>query len=647
MKNAAGRASAVRVAGRIAKLAVLTLLGLEMGYLLLANLLLGTGLLASLLSRNPDALALDLASGWTVWPGRVHVRDLSLRSASDSIEWVLRTEHAVVDVELRELLSKRFHASRVRGEGFSFRLRLRLKPEEADLPRARALPPIPGFDDPPILRAGAPGETGHPWTVRIEDIDIGYRELWFQHYRYVGEGRTRGGFFMDPEKRIEVFPSVVDGRDGELTLAEHTVATGVEARVSGALAPFDPRVLGDIRVFDVVSAHVDVTAQIPGLDFLDFYLPPSSGLAVVEGSGEIDAHVDLRNGTVTQGSRAALRTRAVEIMSPALRATIGGELSLEASEASTVATLRAPRATLDRRDLTVSPIVVEGGVVALDVDALRLGEPPSRAGLRVRVPAAAIPDLRFFKGGSPDAPKLRGGAAFFEGSLHVDADGHGTGRLAALVKGAEMTWKDARLRGDATARFDIQSADVAARRVRLGPSRVALRDVRFERHRASGGGTERAAPPAWWANIDVRQSRLEHGLAETELTAECASARPVLGLLATAGALPAWAVTLLQTAKLSASLGVARRGPLVDLQLHDARGAGLDVRGRLKKRDGGKADGGFLIASGPLSVGVDISAQGTAVKPLAGEAWIRGRMAALDAPRPARDRRPTGIHAIP
>src|SRR5262249_32311716 len=153
---------------------------------------------------------------------------------------------------------------------------LRLTPEEADHERARALPPIAGFADPPLRQAGppSPSNPGELWTVMLEDVDVGVRELWIHHYRYVGEARTQGGFFMKPGVAFMVLPSVLDVRSGAVTVAGHTLAQGVEGRLTCALLPLDPATLEGPDVFDAVIGTVALDAQVPGLDFLTFYAPP-------------------------------------------------------------------------------------------------------------------------------------------------------------------------------------------------------------------------------------------------------------------------------------------------------------------------------------------------------------------------------------
>src|SRR5207247_893338 len=93
---------------------------------------------------------------WSLWPGRVHVDGLRVLMQDRNVQFVLTIDHADVDVRLRELARRTFHATRVRGDGLSFRFRHRIQPEAADRPFVTALAPVPPFEDPPLYESGPP-----------------------------------------------------------------------------------------------------------------------------------------------------------------------------------------------------------------------------------------------------------------------------------------------------------------------------------------------------------------------------------------------------------------------------------------------------------------------------------------------------------
>ena len=85
---------------------------------MVANAIVATPLLVRLVNSSPNH-DLRYQSAWTIWPGRVHVRDLRVRFQDYNVEVLISAEKAELDVSLYELAFRKFHASRVRTYGTS------------------------------------------------------------------------------------------------------------------------------------------------------------------------------------------------------------------------------------------------------------------------------------------------------------------------------------------------------------------------------------------------------------------------------------------------------------------------------------------------------------------------------------------------
>src|SRR5262245_28312922 len=90
-----GRALAVWVAVRVLIIAAV----LEVLYLAAGNIALQAGLPSKLAATSND-LKLTYASAWTLWPGRVHVNELSLRAKDHNVEFLVTVETATVTIAL-------------------------------------------------------------------------------------------------------------------------------------------------------------------------------------------------------------------------------------------------------------------------------------------------------------------------------------------------------------------------------------------------------------------------------------------------------------------------------------------------------------------------------------------------------------------
>src|SRR5512145_1026152 len=156
--------------------AMLALLAL----LALLNVVLNLGVARPVLSRlisvDPQSFDLDYRRAWSFWPTLVYVRNLKLRGNDANVQWQIEIEAARASIDLLALLGGEFHATKVRAEGIGLRLRQKVEIEAATRDRTAPLPPIVGFDGPP-LRDGptpvdkSPTDSDELWSVRIENVE--------------------------------------------------------------------------------------------------------------------------------------------------------------------------------------------------------------------------------------------------------------------------------------------------------------------------------------------------------------------------------------------------------------------------------------------------------------------------------------------
>src|SRR5579872_7426712 len=105
------------------------------------NVFVRTRLFRNLISADPDAILVDYSSAYSIWPGRIEVRNLHIRGRDSNIEWILVLDRCSFAVQFRDFLHRRFHAEDVRGDGLSLRVRQREPSFTPD--KAAALPPVP------------------------------------------------------------------------------------------------------------------------------------------------------------------------------------------------------------------------------------------------------------------------------------------------------------------------------------------------------------------------------------------------------------------------------------------------------------------------------------------------------------------------
>ncbi|HET9793672.1 MAG TPA: hypothetical protein VFS34_04345 [Thermoanaerobaculia bacterium] len=280
------------------------------------------GLLLRWMSAKPEKLRLTYASASAPWPGKIEVTGLELRGSDPNVQWWFRMERAEIRYSILDLLARKFHATSVRASGLRFRLRQRLPAAHAAAADRAPLPPIPGFGEVPV-KGGPPffpppEEPGHYWQVQIDDLDAPGREIWFDAYRYEGDVRVAGAFFLWPQKRANVGPARVEFGGGTVQVGRNVAARSFRATVAGKIAPFDPRAVRGNEVYRFVSGKARASGEMPGVAFLDYYLRDSPEPRLSGGKGKIEGNLELRNGRgslsatlAADGARAAYRKRTL------------------------------------------------------------------------------------------------------------------------------------------------------------------------------------------------------------------------------------------------------------------------------------------------------------------------------------------------
>lgn len=263
-------------------------------YVGLGNLILSTGVVRRLTNVAPDELTVDYGPAWTAWPGRVHVKDLTVRFQDHNVQFYLQLDEAEVDISLWSLTRKKFHATRVRATGASWRMLLKTEDPEADAARLEAYPPIPGFAR-PALRAAVASPSPAPdllWTVQVDDVDATVREVWVVEFAWQGTGRVQGAFELQPLRHLWVRPALLTLAPGTLSIGSTKASTDFSLRADVDVAPYDIETHPDLQVFRPISASVQLEGSLEDLSFARRYLPRLE----VTGQGSLDADVRLLAG---------------------------------------------------------------------------------------------------------------------------------------------------------------------------------------------------------------------------------------------------------------------------------------------------------------------------------------------------------------
>ena len=328
-----------------------SLAGLEFVYLLGANVFLNFGLLP-LVFDSTDQVRTTISGGWSVLPGRVHVRNVRFIFKDHNLEFSIDMSSAFMVLHLTELAQHTVHASHLRGEGVVYRMRHRIDPWSKHEPFVGALPPIPEYPSPAVFEARVPEKPltdaeYNLWSMHFDDVDATVSEFWVQTFRYQGHGRVRGQFKFKPARTLWVGPAKLELEPGLLSAGSYRVAPGLHGQIDCVVHPFDVRPVQGFDPLRYISARIRLDS--PSLD-PQFYalFGGNTSPRVASASGSLHMDVETRHGVLAPESRVDIVQRGFEI-----RAAQG---ELDAAQLEL-------HAGLDPKIGSQATLIIDGGVL--------------------------------------------------------------------------------------------------------------------------------------------------------------------------------------------------------------------------------------------------------------------------------------------
>jgi hypothetical protein len=574
-----------------------TLLAIEIFYLVAGNLFLGFALLP-IVNRHPERLLIGYARAYTLWPGVAHVERFVLRDESRTFQWRVELDQADVTIDLLDLFGKKFSATRVRATGVAFRLRHRLDDAGAATARARALPPIDGFDDPPLAPVGpAPPPVSDAdydsWRVYLADVDALAHEVWMEEHRLTGAIRVRGGVYVIPDRRVHVASTTVDIDDGELQIGDHVAMSKLDARITSRFGAID---LNGSReeTLRAISARARLDARTPGLEFVRLYLGDPPALRVAGGAGALHVDYVLENGRAMPPTAVTATCDSVTLGAAKFTATFDYRLDLRVENASP-----EPTATGDLliRKATIDRAGAEGASPTLhDARAHFKGLPRDLAGpltiekTELDVPAT-IPELRWLLPAHDRAVSL-GGSGAIRARVDVNEAMKASGTIEASARGVELGAPTFQLGGRLATTARFHDGDVIQKSVILDPSTVVAEEITVTRDsHAHPGGT---------LHVDVTEGRVDDGVPR-DFALALAATSPDLGWLFWRNPGKSRIVLTARAANLDARLRIAHPASLFDGTPEEAAIVGsLGIIGAGDVRFAGTTLRGDVEATGQL-----------------------------------------------
>jgi hypothetical protein len=606
-----------------------------LAYPVLGTIALLTGFV-EWVARSEDLRVEITNPAFTIWPGRIHMKHVRVLVNGDT-QFILEGADLRAHIRVPELLKRRIHVSELAAHNVRYHMRVQVDDDKGIEKRLAAYPPLKDLPGAKVIREKAAQQTEPreaSWTVEVDGLDISVVELWFFEYRYLGDGRLRGGFLVGP-KLMEVSTAVQDLGPGELRFgAEQPIADQLRGQITANIPRVNPEEHADVSFFELVDARVQLRANVLSLAHVSAYL---DGMEVSRGAGGFSTDLHLAKGVLGTNSQLQFSTESVRLKGRGfgvetdakLEFDAAGERSEREPRQSGLPLLRASSKgtyvslAREQREFTLQ---IHGHREEVALDTIKLSGSTTLKRASLRMPSIVSVDLDDLAAVLPqDAPlAVKGGEARASLSLDMDKDYWVRGPVNATIEGAKLDVAGIEFAGntsfDARAKLNPKRENYTLETVRL-----ALRDVHMR------AGDE--AVDGWW--LDVESPRLslragEPSSADGSASVRSKSLEPALEALASKDQLPEIVPFLTRLDDFRARLTYRSAGPQHDLVLESESDV-WDASGRMVK-NGDQTLLAVVIGGQAVSVGVASLGKGLEIEPFAKTTWLNSRLRAF--PRP-------------
>lgn len=580
-------------------------------WVVVANVALETRIVRDAFDTFPKR-TIDWSSAWTLWPGVFHVRDAHLRVRNFDSEILLVVDEGWIDVDLFALAKKKLVVRDAEVHGVSLRFRKRLDPREP-LPKTYALPPIEGFEPIPWMNLAEwepPKDDAHfdLLTIDVRHVTGDVREVWIQDYRFTGDARAWGGFYLRPGKELEIGPAHFESSWGVVRVGPDVAMEG-----GGSIDAHMPRFpltlwSSDEMVNAMKRVDVKLDVRIPSWAFLEHRHLGDAPPHLLGGTATLHLDGHVRDAELWTGTKLTIDVHDLTVEAPK-KATVKSSATFTA-EVKGPDDARVMIFDAVVRDVDVRldgaarfPMHVPTLAVLVKAKNLPLRKPFNDARVSVDSRDVQLTDLRIFQQIlSPDGKATIGeGAAI--GSLHLDTvpvSGFGDARATLSTHTASVRIGDAVIAGSVEVDAKAAWVNLSTFDADLSKSAIDLRDVRYAK------GSERGAP--WWGRIDFDRAIVHPKSKTTKAsftsTIRMRDVRPILATYASMNDMPKWLREMLAMEDFHGT-ATARIGDSIDLDDFRATSTDAAVGARVHVTKEHK-NGAIFVDWKGLSLGIEL-----------------------------------------
>lgn len=608
-----------------------------LAYPVLGTLALWTGLAERLIASEDLRVEIENPA-YTIWPGHIHAKHLRVLVNGET-QFSLDGDDIVVVVRLFPLIQRRVHVTKLAAEGVRYRMRVQVEDTKGIEERIAAYPPLkelPGADAVREKTAAKTEEREASFTVEVEGIDIAVDELWFFEYRYLGDGRLRGGFKVGPQV-MRVTTAVQDLGPGELRFgAEQVIAKNLRGQITANIPEVNPEKHADASFMELVTARVNLRADVQTLAHVRAYL---DGIEVSRGAGPFASDLHLDKGLLGTQSHMSFETEALGVKGHGFGVQTDWRIEFDADgeKAKTKdgqqdavfplvrSTSRSTYASIAERDREFT-VQVHGHAEEAALDTIKLSGATDLRRAAVRMPKIVSVDLDdmdvLFGEGAP--VDVRAGELHGAVNLTMDEEYWVRGPMEFRVDGLKMEAAGVRIHGNT--RLEGKA--------RVNPKQKAnlLENFALEL-RGVGMHVGDEHVDGWWMNITSPRLAFWNTTPprhQSTISIRAKDLEPVLEGLAEKDVINDLIAKFTSLDDFRCKLTVRGAGETTDV-IMESESDVWDASGRIYMK-GEQNRMAVVVGGQAVSVGIASAGDGVEIMPFAKTGWLNERLRAFPKP---------------
>lgn len=283
---------------------LMSLLALELGYLVLVNGALQLQITQDLVNKiRPEKFYVSWERAWSWYPFRVHAEGIFANGQARTQQWEVTAISASGSISVLPLILKHVYLSDLQAESIDYRQRPRLKADIDYSDRLAYFPEIKGREIVPVDTAEL--KKKRPWKIHMNDLQAkGEHRFWVYNIQGTASGPAKGNLYT--ETRRGAF--WLDVEQFELDLGPAFLNGNAEAFRGGSAAGalgFSPLVRAENpgrRMLRFGYLDADLDLAVDSLDFINM-LVGNLGNFNITGAGQVQGHLSISDGFVRAGTQ--------------------------------------------------------------------------------------------------------------------------------------------------------------------------------------------------------------------------------------------------------------------------------------------------------------------------------------------------------